>query len=634
LATRSTARSWLTTRRLGEDVLLLQDGSLRAVLESASPPAMPGAVLAVLRELLYPTQIVIQARRPSAGDSAPVLARLRASQASLTSRLMGRDTAFLSRLLVVVSCDPEGSAGLVDERAAEVQHVLEQEGLQTVRLGGRALDEIRVADAVQEGRCEARIGGRLARTLVVTRLPERLRTDGLDAVACEHDLSLHVQPLRRLRKLEASAYVTLWAVTREVLDVATERAEALLAADGVRTRRPYLQAEPALISGLPLGLDLVAARRVLTDDQLQASGSLASHSIGERRLLYGIDPGTRKPLLLDRFSLSNPNAVVLGDADARARLLILELTRARLAGTHLHLIACDTRFRTAVEALDGRTVARVAFDPFSMTNRGDRLESRIQALLAVIELMIPGLTPAAASAVEDAIAFSYAAHGYGYESNEADLVPPTLDEIRTALLRRGARLSEFPQEVIEETAGALERYTAGPGRRLLERKGQTSQLGPLSLHDLAGLPEQDQPIAEFLSVDRVWRAIPGGQRSLVLIDDAHVAQSRQAGLRIAWLMAHAEERGVGVTLATQDAEAILRPGLREAALGAGLTVLLRQTPERAERVAEAYRLTPAEQSWLLRASVDEGLLITQGRRLALRAVACDEEERLIPGGTR
>ena len=281
MATRSTARSWLTTRRLGEDVLLLRDGSVRAVLECASPPAMPGALFAVLRELLYPTQIVIQARRPSVCDSAPVLARLRASQASLTSRLAGSDTAFLRRLLVVVSCDPAGSAGgtaLVSERAAEVQRVLEQEGLPAVRLGGRALDEIGAADAVQEGRCEARVGRRLARTLVVTRLPERLRTDGLDAVACEHDLSLHIQPMGRLDKLEASAYVTLWAETRDVLDLATERAEALLAADGVRTRRPYLQAEPALTSGLPLGLDLVAARRVLTEDQLQASGSLASHS--------------------------------------------------------------------------------------------------------------------------------------------------------------------------------------------------------------------------------------------------------------------------------------------------------------------------------------------------------------------
>jgi hypothetical protein len=596
---------------------------------------MPGALLALLRELLHPTQIVIQARRPSAGDSAPVLARLRASQASLTSRLMGSDTAFLRRLLVVVSCDPQGSAGgsgLVSERAAEVQRVLEHEGLPAVRLGGRTLDEIGAADAVQEGRCEARVGRRLARTLIVTRLPERLRTDGLDAVACEHDLSLHVRPMGRLHKLEASAYVTLWAETRDVLDLATERAEALLAADGIRTRRPYLQAEPALTSGLPLGLDLVAARRVLTDDQLQASGSLAAHSTGERKLLYGVDPGTRKPLLLDRFSLSNPNAVVLGEADARARLLTLELTRARLAGIHLHLISCEGRYRTAVEALDGRTVASVAFDPFSMTNRGDCLESRIHTLLAVIELMIPGLTPAAASAVEDAIAFSYAAHGYSYESNDGDLVPPTLDEIRTALLRRGARLAELPQEVIEEIAGALERYTAGPGRRLLERKRQTSPLGPLSLHDLAGLPEQDQPIADFLSLDRVWRAVPSDQRALVLLDDAHVALSGQAGLRIARQMAHAEDRGVGVTLATHDAEAILRPAVREAALGAGLTVLLRQTPEQAERIAEAYRLTPAEQSWLLRAAVDEGLLIAEDRRLAFRAVASDEEERLITGG--
>jgi len=637
LASRSTTRSWLPARRLGVDVLRLRDGSLRAVLECSTPPAVPGRLLGDLQALQQATQIVVRARRPSVGDGTAALARLRASHASLMSRLAGSDTAFVRRLLVVVRCDAEDSAGEpppVNARVAEVHRALELAALDPVRLAGRELDDIAALDGVQEGRCEVRIGHRLVRTLIVTRLPERLRIDALDAVGCEHDLSLHVQPNGRPDQAEVSAYVSVWAETRDALDVATERAEAVLAADGVRARRPHLQAEPALVSALPLGLDLAGARRVLTGDRLHGTGSPASHRTSECALLYGIDPGTRQPMLLDRLVLTNPNAVVLGDQEARSRLLSLELVRARLAGRHVHLIGTNSAYRNAVEALDGRVVAPVAFDPFSVSGEEESLEARTQALLAAIELMASGLSPAALVAVEDAVAFSYAAHGFSYEDNDADLTPPTLDEIRTAMLRRGATVSDCSQAEIDAVAARLQRYMAGTGRRLLELTTKAPPLGPLSVHDLARLPEEDRPLGALLSLDRVWRSGSHGRPSLVGLDEAHRVLAGVASQSVSRLMATARERHVGLTLATDDISAFLRPGVREFALGAGLTVLLRQSSEDVERVAEAYRLTPAEQSWLLRASRDEGLLITADRRFAFRAIASDEEERLITGGNR
>src|SRR5260370_12260310 len=105
-----------------------------------------------------------------------------------------------------------------------------------------------------------------------------------------------------------------------------------------------------------------------------------------------------------------------------------------------------------------------------MPDQEGGLESRIQALLAVIELMADGLTPAASAAVEDAIAFTYAAHGYSYESNDPGLAPPVLAEVCSALLRRGAHVSESSQAELDALASRLERYTAGAGRRLFERR--------------------------------------------------------------------------------------------------------------------------------------------------------------------
>ena len=43
------------------------------------------------------------------------------------------------------------------------------------------------------------------------------------------------------------------------------------------------------------------------------------------------------------------------------------------------------------------------------------------------------------------------------------------------------------------------------------------------------------------------------------------------------------------------------------------------------RLAELFRLTPAEQSWLLSAQRGEGLLMAQGRRVPFRVIATEED---------
>jgi hypothetical protein len=49
------------------------------------------------------------------------------------------------------------------------------------------------------------------------------------------------------------------------------------------------------------------------------------------------------------------------------------------------------------------------------------------------------------------------------------------------------------------------------------------------------------------------------------------------------------------------------------------------------RLAELFRLTPAEQSWLLNAQRGEGLLVARGKRVPFQVIATDEESRLIEG---
>src|SRR3989454_1592155 len=96
------------------------------------------------------------------------------------------------------------------------------------------------------------------------------------------------------RLFEASLYLTIWADGLEELDSATRRMEALLGARLIHTRRLLFQMRPALVSTLPLGLEQVAVRRVLSTGALCATFPFTGTDLpGRAGLLYGVNTATR-----------------------------------------------------------------------------------------------------------------------------------------------------------------------------------------------------------------------------------------------------------------------------------------------------------------------------------------------------
>ncbi|HEV8053975.1 MAG TPA: hypothetical protein VGP30_04015 [Candidatus Limnocylindrales bacterium] len=139
----------------------------------------------------------------------------------------------------------------------------------------------------------------------------------------------------------------------------------------------------------------------------------------------------------------------------------------------------------------------------------------------------------------------------------------------------------------------------------------------------------------FLVLDRIWTSLAGSIRpTLIVVDEAW------------WLMRHADtaaflfrlvktarKRRAGLTLITQDVSDVLANPDGEAVItNSALQILMKQAPQAMPRLADLFRLTRAEQSWLLNAQRGDGLLVAQGRRVPLQVVATDEEARLIGGG--
>lgn len=542
----------------------------------------------------------------------------------------------------------------------------------------------------EERPASASVSERLARTLAVTRYPVRLHLGWLGDLQTfegDVDLALHVQPgagasvmsflERRIAELsstvrvaeehggradpyrrvalqdalelqdrlaqgserlfDVSLYLTAWARTADELDSATTRLEALLGARLIHTRRLLFQMRPALLSTLPIGLDVIATRRALSTTALSATFPFTGSDLRARSgLLYGINTATRSPVVVDRFALDNHNAVVFATSGAgKSYLVKVELARAVLNGTRAFVIDPEGEYAALLSSLGGSVVAvrpgaAAALDPFALADGAPgALSVRVATLTTLLDLLAGGLRPLERAAVEEAITFAYAKGGYADGKPTAGLVPPRLAHVQERIRA---------QQGMDGVSLRLERYVSGSGAWLFQPSdGVAAPEAESVAYVLAGLPEEERAAAMFLVLHRIWAGLADSVRpTLVVVDEAW------------WLMRHpdtaaflfrlvktARKRRAGLTLVTQDVSDVLANPDGEAIItNSALQILMRQAPQAMPRLSDLFRLTRAEQSWLLNAQQGEGLLVAQGRRVPLKVLATAEEARLIEGQRR
>ena len=445
------------------------------------------------------------------------------------------------------------------------------------------------------------------------------------------------------RLFEMSMYLTVWAADESGLDASTRRAEELLGSMLVQSRRLLFRMEPGLIATLPLGVDRVGVTRSLPTSVLAATFPFTGNDLrAEGGLLYGINPHAKSPVVLDRFQLPNHNAVVFATSGAgKSYLIKLELIRAAVSGIRAVVVDPEGEYASIVSALGGAVIPvqpgqPVGVDPFALPERSDGdVSARIGSLLTLMELLGGGLNPNQRAAVEEALSFAYASRGYSDESPSSGGPPPTLSDVQSALTRRLDRWTPEVRGEVQQLALRLERYVSGSGSWLFSPSpGMRAGKSDVVAYALGGLPEEDRAAAMFLVLDRVWSGLStNATPTLVVVDEAWwLMQYPDTARFLQRLAKTARKRRAGLTLITQDVADVLANPIGEAVVtNAAVQILMRQAVQAMPRLAELFRLTQAEQSWLLNAQQGEGLLLAMGKRVPFKAVSSDAEAALIEG---
>jgi hypothetical protein len=478
---------------------------------------------------------------------------------------------------------------------------------------------------------------RIAELSSTVRLAEEhgARPDAYRQVALQDAVELQERIAQGSERLfDVSLYLVPWAADGDALDAATRRIEALLGSRLVHSRRLLFQMRAGVVSALPLGVDSVQLRRVLPTSAVAATFPFDGSDLPARSgLLYGINVMSRSPVVLDRFALENHNAVVFATSGAgKSYLVKVELARAALAGHRALVIDPEGEYATLLAQLGAAVVpigpgAGAGLDPFAIVDGAPgRLSARVAMLTTLVELLVAGLQPGERAAVAGAISAAYARAGFADGTPITGLGSPQFAEIRDRLRAIAG---------MQPVAARLDRYVSGSGSWLFQRRELRDVTAETSVvYTLAGLPEEDRAVAMFLVLDRIWQSLANANRpTLVVVDEAW------------WLMRHpdtaaflfrlvktARKRRAGLTLVTQDVGDVLSSPDGEAVIAnAALQILMKQAPQAMPRLAELFRLTRAEQTWLLNAQRGDGLLVAQGRRVPFHVVASEEEARLIDG---
>lgn len=528
------------------------------------------------------------------------------------------------------------------------------------------------------------VDGMLCSTFVVAGYPREVRRGWLEPLlSCEHavDVSVHVDPMEsglaatRLRKqmarLESSRRanaqhgrlidfdvqaaaddaaelasnlargdtrlfrvgiaVTVRAMAEETLNAAISQVKAILSSLLADVRPMTFRSLQGWRSTLPLAIDETGLRRTFDTAALAATFPFAPAELSDANgVLYGKSLRGASLVFWDRFGLDNHNSVILARSGAgKSYLAKLEILRSLYRGIEVSVIDPEDEYRRLCETVDGVHLDLgahgVRLNPFDLGPGSDALTRQVLFLHTFVGLLLQTTIAGREQAVLDqALLACYREKGITTDPATHCKEAPTLSDLDQAL-----RIGNG-----EGLADRLSPFVTGSFSSVFN--GTTTRLpnGHLVVYSLRQLPDELKGAATMIVLDRIWQQVSDPatrKRRLVTVDEAWLLMRDPQGAKFLFRLAKAARKyWCGLTVITQDAADLLGTELGQAIVANAATqILLRQSPQAIDRLAQSFKLSEGERAVLLSARPGEGIIAAASQRIAFRTEASPKEHALV-----
>jgi type IV secretory pathway VirB4 component len=449
---------------------------------------------------------------------------------------------------------------------------------------------------------------------------------------------------------DTGIYVTVHARDLDELRTVTAGVKAAAASVLLDLQPATFRHYQGWIATLPVGVDPLRMRRILDTTALAAAFPLASADLpapapgtvaAADGVLYGLNTTSNGVLLWNRWAQDNHNSVVLARSGAgKSYFVKLEVLRNLYQNTAVSVIDPEDEYTPLAEHVGGTVVQlglpEVRVNPFDLPldDRPDTLTRRGLFLHTLISVML-GATPPPAerAALDRAITATYNRAGINTDPATWSRPAPLMRDLAEALTDDG-------DPAAAHLAARLAPWTVGNFASLFNGPSTTAPGEHLVVWSLRHLPDELRTVGTLLALDAIWSGIDAPatgacrRRQLVVVDEAWLLMRDGEGARFLFRMSKAaRKRSAGLCVITQDAADVLSTDLGMAVVSNAATqVLMRQSTQSIDQVAEAFNLTAGEARMLLSSSRGEGLLVAGRSRIPFRSVGSATEHKIAVTG--
>ncbi len=437
-------------------------------------------------------------------------------------------------------------------------------------------------------------------------------------------------------------YLTVYADSKEELELLTEKVESLFGSKLVYSKRSLYQSEQGFNSCLPLGNDELQISFNMNSSPIASSFPFISSELtSDDGILYGINRHNNSLIIFDRFTLQNPNSVVFATSGAgKSYAIKLEILRSMMLGTDVIIIDPESEYKHLSDAVGGAYIkislnSKSKLNPFDLpkgvgddTRPADIIRSAVITLKGLIRLMLGELTHQEDSIIDRALLETYAKKDITSESDLSQVEAPLMSDFQEVL---------GGMEGGEDLVLRLKKYTEGTFSGLFNSPTNIDVKNQLIAFSVRDLEDELKPIAIYNIVNYIWTTVRSElKKRILVIDEAWWLMQREDSAKFIFaLVKRCRKYYLGVTTITQDVNDFLRSPYGQAIVtNSALQLLLRQSPASIDMIQKTFMLTDGEKYLLLEGNVGEGIFFAGTKHVAILVKASYTEDQIITSDPR
>lgn len=440
------------------------------------------------------------------------------------------------------------------------------------------------------------------------------------------------------RMFKFGIYLTVYAENlKEIKEVETTL-RSILESQLIYIKPALYQQKDGFSSVSCYGLDKLQIHTPMNTEPLSSTFPFVSSDLSSNDgILYGINRHNNSLVLFDRFSLENANSVIFAKSGSgKSYAVKLEILRSLMFGVDVVVLDPDNEYKALADAVGGSffdisLASSSHINPFDLpTPRKDEkiedvLRSNVINLVALLRLMLGGLTAEEDAIIDQALTEVYAAK---------DITPET----DPSQWQKKIPLMEDLEQILEGMEGAeslvrrLRKFTKGTFAQFFNQPTNIVMDKGLVVFGIRNMEDELRPTAMFIIMRYVWNKIRSElKKRILVVDEAWwLMKSEDSASFLFGLCKRARKYWLGVTTITQDVNDFMRSEYGKPIItNSSLQFLMKQSSASIDLVQKTFNLTEEEKYALLEASIGEGIFFAGQKHVLIRTIASAAEDQII-----